>query len=79
MLQMTVIFYRTGIWYDMLDMGDARLGGEGRGLESFREPLALHRVVKEATFERKNGMDKRANRGNIWRKSIPGTGTARVQ
>lgn len=52
---------------------------QGKGLESFREPLALHRVVKEATFERKNETNKRANRGNIWRKSIPGTGTARVQ
>lgn len=52
---------------------------QGKRLESFRELLALHRVVKEATFEQKNETDKRANRGNIWRKTIPGTGTARVQ
>lgn len=32
---------------------------QGKRLESFRELLALHRVVKEAIFEQKNETHKR--------------------
>jgi len=50
----------------------------GREVRQLQRAAAFTEGAKEFIFEPKNGQEKGANHGHLWRKTIPGKGIARL-